>query len=40
MMNAIKTAASMGALWALSVVFIGVLCRVTWYVFLIGWNLL
>lgn len=40
MMDVIKTMASMAAIWALSLIICGVLARVSFFVFMVGWNLL
>lgn len=39
-MNALKTFASMFAIWALSLVAFGLVTRICFEVFMLGWNLL
>ena len=40
MKDAIKTMASMAAIWAFSLVVCGLLARISYGVFMVGWNLL
>lgn len=40
MKDALKTFASMFAIWSLSLVLCGLLVRISFEIFMLGWNLL